>query len=207
MDDYRYSPSQSPEPGEDRSHTDREWIRAHSLLRQSNARINTLAEQDDWSADDEAYVARVVQRFAVKDMPSFYRNQAIDWLTQHPESCQQNDFLANVYQKILRGEEDLAPGELDALNRTIWRFMSDDERRVASANRRNAERNFGRMPTYQRRRRPRPRNDPAPEVAGFPFHVAEAYIRYHAHDVGRFAAHYGQPYIPQAPYPSQPGYW
>lgn len=162
------------------------WLFENQEVVQADTRLQELIERSNWSREDEDYVRSVEERFRVFDMDSFYRVQGHRWLLFHPDAMAHNGFLQRAFTNLQNGYP-LPARDLETLNRTVWRFMSEDDRKAAGGARREAERCFG-GPV---RRRHVPRTPPS--VAGYPFEVAEAYLNYHRADADMFAAHYYPP--------------
>jgi len=195
--DEEYDPTQpsicrlTPEP---------EWLLDNPHVVEQDTRLQELVRAETWTPDDKSYVHHIIGQFSVHDMPSFFRVQAHQWILYNMDVLGQNKFLDRMFDKMRRGE-GFSARDADTLKRTVWRLMSDTDRRVASASRRDAERLYGRM-ERPRRQRPRmaqdgvtsiwahrgqwPRMAP-PMVAGYPFELAEAYLNYHRSDLDRFA--------------------
>ena len=179
--DEKYDPDQ---PAIRQVTPERHWLSDNPHVVAQDHRLQQLFRNGSWTSDDEAYVQHIIGQFNVHDMPSFFRVQAHQWILYNMHVLQQNDFLARMFDKMHRGE-GFSERDADTLNRTVWRLMSDDDRRVASSGRRDAERRYGRMERPEHRQR-RAR----PTVAGYPVEIAEAYLNYHRADVDQFALSY-----------------
>ena len=176
----------SPEPQRD---PDREWLEDHTDLVAVNERLERLYGQQEWSNADRTYVKSLKNVFEVRDMPSFYRNQAYAWLSSHPVIRDDNDFLANMHQKLQRGEV-LQFKQSDSLNRGVWKFMTEYERTEARNNRVQAQARYGKSDRPNRQRQGYGGGYQRPTVAGYPFEIAEAYLDYHRADADAFAGDY-----------------
>ena len=188
--DEEYDPEQ---PAIRQVTPERQWLSDNPHVVAQDRRLQQLFRDTSWTADDESYAQHVIGQFNVHDMPSFFRVQAHQWILYNMHVLQQNDFLARMFEKMRQGE-GFSERDADTLNRTVWRFMSDDDRRAASGSRRDAESRYGRM---ERPKRQRPQN----MIAGYPTEIAEAYLNYHRADVDRFALSYRRPRYNAVPPP------
>ncbi len=182
------APPRSPERQRD---PDRDWLDDHTDLVSVNERLESLYGKDQWTDADRTYVKSLRLVFEVKDMPSFYRNQAYEWLCAHPAIRDENDFLANMYQKLQRGEV-LQFKQSDSLNRGVWKFMTDYERNEARDNRVAAQSRYGKSQRAPPKRQHHDQGyyQPRPTVAGYHFEIAEAYLDYHRAAADAFAGDY-----------------
>ena len=161
---------------------ERQWLSDNPHVVAQDGRLQQLFRDTSWTTDDESYAQHIIGQFNVHDMPSFFRVQAHQWILCNMHVLQQNDFMARIFEKMRRGQ-GFSARDADTLNRTVWRLMSDDDRRAASSSRRDAESRYGRMERPKRQR-------VQSTVAGYPAEIAEAYLNYHRADVDRFALSY-----------------
>lgn len=206
------SPYRSPPPNEydptdpsyaqEPSNPQRTWLQQTPELVASSNHLRGLLEKPDnlWERQDYEHVEELEKRFQVYDMDSFYRVQGHQWLLYNPEACDQNGFLARIFQNLQQGHT-IPARELDTLNRTVWKFMDEEERAAAAHARRDAEGHYGRSEPVRRRPR-RQQQQPPPTVAGYPFEIAEAYLNCHRAD----ADHFATDYFAQRRAPPRPSY-
>lgn len=168
-----------------------EWLSQNPEVLGVDDTLPDLLARDPESWDDAelARVQKLRDWFEVHDMESFYRVQGHRWLLRHPELLERNAFAARAFQSLQR-LLPLTSRDQHTLDRTVWKFMSEEERADASASRRAAERQFGTSHLRRRPPRSRPPVVPLPPVAGFPYDVAAAYMAYHRADAEHFMAYY-----------------
>jgi hypothetical protein len=84
-------------------------------------------------------IQKIKDTLTERDMDSFYRVQAYNFLKKHPEIRSKNTFLRDMYGILTRGEPFVSWKQSTGLSKSVYALMTDDERKSADATRGLAE--------------------------------------------------------------------
>jgi len=84
-------------------------------------------------------IQKIKDTLTERDMESFYRVQAYNFLKKHPEIRSKNTFLRDMYGMLTKGEPFTSWKQSNGLRKSVFALMTDDERKSAESTKGLAE--------------------------------------------------------------------